>query len=68
MTNTRFIRFADLVERGIVSNRQTLGRWIRHHGFPRGVRLGPNTTAWVESDVDDWLEGRTASHSDTAAA
>lgn len=26
--------------------------------FPKQVRLGLSSVAWVESEIDDWLEGR----------
>ena len=29
-------------------------------GFPHSVVLGPNTRAWVESEVDAWIEKRIA--------
>lgn len=54
----KFLRFADLVALGIVRNRVTLGRWIRDQGFPEGVMLGPNSRAWSETSVLDWIEKR----------
>lgn len=54
----KYLRYRDLVERGIVRNRATLGRWIRHQGFPAGVLLGPNSRAWPETEVDAWLARR----------
>jgi hypothetical protein len=56
----RWYRFADLKERGIVSNRVTLGRWINEGRFPPGVRLGPNVTAWPESRIREFLDKRAA--------
>lgn len=26
--------------------------------FPRRLRLGPNSVAWVESEVDEWIDRR----------
>ena len=57
---TRYLRFADLVERRIVNNRTTLNRWIEDYGFPPGRLLGPNTRAWTTDEVDVWLEERPA--------
>ena len=57
---TKYLRYADLVERQIVNNRTTLARWIRDNGFPPGVLLGPNTRAWPVDQVDTWLEARAA--------
>ena len=55
-----YLRYADLVERQIVSNRQTLHRWIRDYGFPAGVLLGPNSRAWDADLVDAWCASRAA--------
>ncbi len=57
---TKYLRYADLVERQIISNRTTLSRWIRNNGFPPGILLGPNTRAWPVDQVDTWLEARAA--------
>jgi hypothetical protein len=52
------LRFADLKARGIISNGMTLKRWIDHEGFPPGIRLGPNSRAWDEAKVAEWLASR----------
>jgi hypothetical protein len=52
------LRYTDLQEAGIVNNRATLYRWIKHHGFPQGILLGPNTRAWPEDDVKKWIQSR----------
>jgi predicted DNA-binding transcriptional regulator AlpA len=54
------LRFADLKRMGIVSNWQTLGRRIRDQGFPPGIKLGPNTRAWPQDQVMDWVASRPA--------
>jgi hypothetical protein len=55
---TTLLRFADLKARGIVANWPTLKRWIEREGFPPGLKLGPNTRAWPESEIEEWLAGR----------
>lgn len=57
----KYLRFSDLVERGIVRNRVTLGRWQKLHGFPLGVLIGPNSRAWPEDEIQAWLASRSAS-------
>ena len=57
---SKFLRFKDLRDRGIVSNRVTLSRWIKGQGFPRGILLGPNSRAYAEDQVEEWLETRAA--------
>jgi predicted DNA-binding transcriptional regulator AlpA len=54
----RFLRFADLRERGIIRTRPTLKNRIKRHGFPRGRLIGPNMRAWTEEEVADWLASR----------
>ena len=56
----KYLRFKDLQAMGLVNNRVTLGRWIRKHGFPRGVFVTPQTRIWREEDVLAWLESRPA--------
>jgi predicted DNA-binding transcriptional regulator AlpA len=56
----QYLRFSDLQQRGIVSNRQTLGRWIQNRHFPRGVMMGPGVRAWSVSVVQEWLDNRPA--------
>ena len=63
----KYLRFSDLVERGIVRNRVTLGRWIKLHGFPTGLLIGPNSRAWPESQVEAWLAARAAGNEEAGA-
>lgn len=62
-----YLRFPDLVERGIVKNRMTLSRWTRERGFPAAVKLGPNTCAWREDEVAEWLARRERAEPSAAA-
>ena len=61
MTPT-LLRFADLKARGIVHNWPTLLRWIEREGFPPGKQLGPNSRAWFDSEVAEWLDSRPTAH------
>lgn len=54
----KMIRMADLKERGIVDSHQTLSIRIEKQGFPPGRLLGPNTRAWTEDEVAQWLDSR----------
>jgi hypothetical protein len=54
----KYLRYDDLRKRGIVNNRVTLSNWIRERDFPAGFLLGPNTRAWTEDSVEDWLASR----------
>lgn len=54
----KFLRFADLRERGVVRNRPALNKLIKDRGFPKGQQLGPNTRVWTETEVTDWVKSR----------
>jgi len=55
---SKFFRFRDLKEIGLVTNWVTLRRWIEKEGFPPGVLLGPNTRGWPEEQIEAWISGR----------
>jgi hypothetical protein len=54
----KFLRFADLRDRGIINSWPMLRRRIERDGFPAGRMLGPNTRAWSEEEVERWLASR----------
>lgn len=56
----KLIRLADLKELGIIDSHQTLSIRIEKQGFPPGRLLGPNTRAWTEDEVSEWLNSRPA--------
>ncbi|WOS61382.1 helix-turn-helix transcriptional regulator [Sinorhizobium fredii] len=55
---TRLLRFADLKKRQIVTSWPQLRRMVERYGFPSGILLGPNTRAWREEEIEDWLARR----------
>lgn len=54
------LSFPDLRDRGIRFTRQHLYRLIKANKFPRPIRLGENRLAWVESEIDAYLETKIA--------
>ena len=36
----------------------TLLRWEKQGRFPLRRRLGPNTVAWVEQEIENWCQAR----------
>jgi len=36
--------------------------------FPRQVQIGPNTVAWLEHEIDDWIQTRPRPGYDARAA
>ena len=55
---TVLLRFADLVERGIVNSWPQLKRLQQLHTFPLGKMLSPNIRAWTEQEIDEWIASR----------
>ena len=63
---TKFLRFRDLKERGIVSSWTQLIRLINLHGFPVGRYFGVNSRVWTEDEVNAWISSRPTSRQDFA--
>ena len=38
--------------------RSTIYRWMDEGKFPKPVRLGARSVAWIEHEVDEWLMSR----------
>lgn len=38
--------------------RSTIYRWMDEGMFPKSVRLGARSVAWIEHEVDEWLMSR----------
>lgn len=50
----RFIRMKQVMEMTSLS-RSAIYRYIEQGRFPRSVSLGCHATAWLESEVQDWM-------------
>jgi prophage regulatory protein len=50
--------YAALRAKGITYSKITLWRYIRLGRFPAPIKLGEMKSAWVESEVDEWLKSR----------
>jgi prophage regulatory protein len=56
----RFLTFPALKEKGIPWSRMHVDREEKAGRFPRRRQLGPNTVAWVEKEIDEWMASRPA--------
>jgi predicted DNA-binding transcriptional regulator AlpA len=54
----RWLRYKDLHEAGIVSNRPQLDHMIETEGFPQGRLFSPRIRAWALDEVEAWLDSR----------
>ncbi len=55
MSNTIFIRLPTVIAR-VGLSRSSIYEKIKQGKFPPPVKIGPRASAWVESELDDWLE------------
>jgi prophage regulatory protein len=55
------------VERRVPYTRQWAYKLEKQGLFPRHVQVGPNRVAWLETEVDAWIEARAAERGQAAA-
>jgi prophage regulatory protein len=60
----RLIRFKEVIQR-TGRSRAAIYQAMEHSDFPKTVKLGPKSVAFVESEIDDWIASRIAKR-DTA--
>lgn len=53
----RFIRLREVLHRTGLG-RSTVYRWMEEGRFPKSVRLGGRSVAWIEHEIDEWLQDR----------
>lgn len=57
--STRYLRQPEVLARVGVSW-VTIWRWEKQGQFPKRRKIGPRLVAWVENEIDEWCETRTA--------
>jgi prophage regulatory protein len=55
----RFLRLTE-VQRRVPFSRSTIYLKVSRGEFPSPVNLGARAVAWLESDIDAWIESRIA--------
>ena len=60
----RFIRVPDVLNR-VGFSRTTLYERIKEGNFPDRVKIGPRCVAFVESEIDEWIEVTIRTHART---
>ncbi|TXY47531.1 AlpA family transcriptional regulator [Vibrio mimicus] len=53
----RFLKLKEVMEKTTLS-RSAIYRKMNDGEFPQSVSLGERAIAWVESEVDEWMEKR----------
>ena len=60
----RLLGFGELRQRGISYSRTQIWTMVRAGKFPAPIKLGPSRSAWVESEVNAWIEVRIEERND----
>jgi prophage regulatory protein len=61
MSKKRALRYEELKsEKGIGWSRQYIRRLEKAGRFPHHFNVGPNTIAWLEEELDAWIDARVA--------
>ena len=55
----RLLRFKELRPHGVPYTRQHVGR-LEKVDECQGVQLSPNTVAWVDTEIDEWVQAKIA--------
>ena len=53
----KFLRLPEVISR-TGYRRSNIYLLMSEGQFPKSVRLGPKAVAWLESEVDEWMQGR----------
>lgn len=51
----RFLRLKEVMEKTALS-RSAIYRKMKEEDFPATISLGDRAVAWVESEIDEWME------------
>ena len=54
--------------KGIRFSQPHIYRLMKTGKFPRAIKLGEGTTAWIESEIDQWLQSLQAERDNASAA
>jgi len=57
MAANRFLRLPAVQSRTRYSG-TTIWRKVKIGDFPKPINIGPNATAWIEQEVEDWMQRR----------
>jgi prophage regulatory protein len=65
--NRRLIRPDELPAKGITLGNDQLSNLEAAGRFPKRVRITPRTYAYVEAEIDEWIDARIAERDASAA-
>lgn len=67
MSSSLLLDLNGIRAKGILFSRQHISRLVRENKFPRPIKVGCNTNAWLESEIDAYIRRRVEERDNTAA-
>lgn len=55
MTSHRFLRLTQVMDKTGLKRSQIYS-YMKTGDFPKSVKIGPSSVAWLESEIDDWIK------------
>lgn len=57
MTTHRFLRLKQVLDKTGLKRSQVY-TYMKTEGFPKSIKIGPASVAWLESEIDDWINAK----------
>lgn len=54
MTSHRFLRLAQVMAKTGLKRPQVYA-YMKTGDFPKSVKIGPSSVAWLESEIEEWI-------------
>lgn len=57
MTSHRFLRLAQVIDKTGLKRSQIYA-YMKTGDFPKSVKIGMSSVAWLESEIDEWIKAK----------
>jgi prophage regulatory protein len=57
LNDINLYRITQLVKKLVIS-KSTIWLWVKEGSFPKPIRLGKKSVAWLASDIENWIQER----------
>ncbi|EFU2868009.1 Phage AlpA Prophage CP4-57 regulatory protein (AlpA) [Salmonella enterica subsp. enterica serovar Sanjuan] len=61
MTSQRFLRLHQVLDKTGLKRSQIYA-YMRTDDFPKSVKIGPSSVAWLESEIEEWINQKLNNH------
>lgn len=61
MTSYRLLRLAQVLDKTGLKRSQVYND-MREKKFPESIKIGPFSVAWLESEIDEWINQKLNNH------